>query len=614
VRRLALLLPVLACGPGETPQHPDPELATNPTTQPTTRTRTATPTLTATPTDARPLLIATDAAAMVELEARGYSFGELVVGKKAATAAELSQHRRWQTLSAILERDIDAVMRSDRRSGVGMSHAHRVFDAAWLASENTRFELIGVVNRSDRRAFAPEHCGEVRLVYRLAYTTTSHGITVSSRLPMTVNVVFWQDDPNSPDNCAAVARRWRTRSPEKGKTLASWLVRDDGPLATASKLKAVEINLQSVRWPSTVHPSMAGHAEYLLRVFHRTGDAFVAAPLENQPDIDRIARSPALKTKLKHWIENNIAGIDAGTATLPEEFLAKTARSVAPRGMARRHNRPFRQLLSPRDVAGVNLSGTKYVRTNEELLRRLDGMSCSGCHESRSMAGFHLLGEKRDANKKVDVVALALSPHLGDEIELRRMADRQRPLPERTPGADKGDWGAHCGLTPEHFADWTCAVGLSCQHTLGEEHVGQCLDVSRVQIGAPCEVGTVTQTANPRRDRVGAIKKKTCSGGAVCERNAVGFPAGMCAGACSTDAPEATCGGIALLTDFNDCLARGLPFGRCITTNSRPAGLRRCDADHRCRDDYVCADTGRGSSACMPPYFLFQLRVDGHPL
>jgi hypothetical protein len=52
--------------------------------------------------------------------------------------------------------------------------------------------------------------------------------------------------------------------------------------------------------------------------------------------------------------------------------------------------------------------------------------------------------------------------------------------------------------------------------------------------------------------------------------------------------------------------------------------LKGCDANEPCRDDYICARTAAGHSAskdarerahgaCIPPYFLFQLRVDGHP-
>src|SRR5690606_42020739 len=77
--------------------------------------------------------------------------------------------------------------------------------------------------------------------------------------------------------------------------------------------------------------------------------------------------------------------------------------------------------------------------------------------------------------------------------------------------------------------------------------------------------------------------------------------------------PGAICGGIPLLTEFNGCLARGRSFESCIVENTRPGALRACSFDEPCRDDYVCARVN-GAGACMPPYFLFQLRVDGHPI
>ena len=85
-----------------------------------------------------------------------------------------------------------------------------------------------------------------------------------------------------------------------------------------------------------------------------------------------------------------------------------------------------------------------------------------------------------------------------------------------------------------------------------------------------------------------------------------------CACACASGGPESTCGAIAILTPFNRCLAKGHPFPKCITENVRPAALRKCSTDAPCRDDYICARTPSGEGACIPPYFLFQLRVDGH--
>ena len=91
----------------------------------------------------------------------------------------------------------------------------------------------------------------------------------------------------------------------------------------------------------------------------------------------------------------------------------------------------------------------------------------------------------------------------------------------------------------------------------------------------------------------------------------------MCAGTCASETaavePGAVCGAIAVLTPFNDCLARGGLFSTCAL-HARPASLRECGFDNPCRPDYLCARTPSGASACLPPYFVLQMRVDGHPL
>jgi hypothetical protein len=591
---------------------------------------TATATATAAPAHAAPLAMVSDLGALAYLESRGWSLAERVAGKAATDNQQLYATAAWRSIASTIERDIETLDRSDGRSGIGMKHAHRLFNPAWLAAATARFELVGVVNRLDRAAFVTaEQCGELRLVYRLAYSTQVKGVAVNSRLPMTVNVVAWQD--KSEASCAETAKRWAPAAGLQGEALGRWLASPAGPLASKrgwqTRLKSVEINLQSVRWPSTVHPSMAGHAEYLLRVFHPDGrGAFAPAPMENQVDVPRLRRDAKLRTELLAWLRlpSNLAAIDAGVAVVPERFVAKQARSVAPRGMARLANRPFRQLYRPRDFAQLDLTKMRFARTPEELLRRLDAMSCTGCHHSRSLAGFHLLGEE-PAHRSVDALAEGSSPHLRDELRMRREAlaklaghggalERPRPLPERVPDdiGGPGGWGDHCGLGAQHFGDWSCQQGLSCQPVLGEPLVGACLRADAVGIGGACEVGTVTQKADPHADRVGAIIKRACTAG-TCERNAVGFPGGMCSARCGQAGDDGVCGGIAILVDFNDCLAQHIPFERCIVENSRSAALRRCDEVQRCRDDYICARAG-AEGACMPPYFLFQLRVDGHPM
>ena len=130
--------------------------------------------------------------------------------------------------------------------------------------------------------------------------------------------------------------------------------------------------------------------------------------------------------------------------------------------------------------------------------------------------------------------------------------------------------------------------------------------------GDPCEVGRVIAHVDPHKDRVGRPVERPCAVGVSCNRNQVGFPGGMCTASCAEPGPGGTCGAIAVLRPFNDCLARREPFSRCLAENVTPAGLRACDEATPCRDDYLCVRTEHGG-ACIPPYFLFQMRVDGHP-
>jgi hypothetical protein len=224
-------------------------------------------------------------------------------------------------------------------------------------------------------------------------------------------------------------------------------------------------------------------------------------------------------------------------------------------------------------------------------------------------------------------VLTAISPHLHGELERRQAlvlalaegkpGDFSAPFAER-PTTSAGGYGEHCGLGDPGFSNWQCAQGLACQ-AHGTAHgepaqVGVCLP-PQAGAGDPCESSELTQTDDPHRDRNAKQKTLPCSAAApTCNRSPVGFPGGMCTASCTALPPEAACGAIAVLTSFNDCLARNQPFATCIADNSSPAGLRRCDLDLPCRDDYLCARTAQGDGACIPPYFLFQLRVDGHPI
>jgi hypothetical protein len=63
---------------------------------------------------------------------------------------------------------------------------------------------------------------------------------------------------------------------------------------------------------------------------------------------------------------------------------------------------------------------------------------------------------------------------------------------------------------------------------------------------------------------------------------------------------------------FNECLFANKPFTQCLRNHTSPISMRACDENTPCRDDFICAAGKDGKGSCIPPYFLFQLRLDGH--
>lgn len=571
-----------------------------------------------------PLLLVTDGSMLRHLDQGGLSLGAHLGLPAAVALRDLAAHPGLGQVFATLTADVDEAKRADKRSGVGMAFSHRLFDARWFRSPDVRLELVGVVNRLDRAPFGRGRCGETRLIYRLAYAKRVRGQAVASRLPMTLSLVYGQGGDG--ETCQQVATRWRGPANE-----AKWLLDAKGPLAQSRletrDLLAVEVNLQRARWPSTVRPELGGHAEYVLRVFRPGPDgAWQPAPLENTPDVDKLQQDAKLRAELRAWLGSpaELQRIDQGIAMLPERFLATRALSVAPRGLARLANRPFAQLFPPPSLHGIDLAATR-LGTPTGLVRRLDGLTCAGCHESRSVAGFHVLGED-PVSMRADALAAAISPHLAEDLPRRAafataVANGTAPAHARSPaerpgvveGQPAGGYGAHCGLGDAAFAAWTCDAGLTCR-AIDDPDVGQCLPTT-VGIGDACQPGLVRASVDPHQDGV-TSREIACKGGGYCETSRVGFPGGMCANHCTAAAlrePGARCGAIPSLVAFNRCLALRLPFADCVANNARPAAVRGCSDTQACRDDYVCARTGGREGVCMPPYFLFQLRVDGHP-
>jgi hypothetical protein len=550
-------------------------------------------------------LLVTNPRVVMALELAGWSLGDVLGARDPSSprrpdyaeesAAVLARSPAYADLVAALRGDLDALAAKSPLAGVGQAYMYRLFDIDWLASARAHFELVGVVDRFDFRTAAVPGCGQTRLVYRLAYQPSDASRPVT-RLPMTISVIYL--DRGS--DCRAAAQRWL--AVETATDLADTL--RAGPLArlVPTAFDRIEIDVQSMRVSAPAADTEI-HAEYILRGFDRVAGRLVASPLRDTPATDLTG---AKLDALRDWIGAHRDAIEAGTAELPPEFLATSAVSVTPHGLARLANRPFERL---------------FPDAPDALVRRLDEMSCVGCHQARSIAGFHLLGEDRSGGTR-DAMTIGISPHLSEILgwRFRFLQDSAAagPVPLSEHADDNGRYGAHCG--PD---GWHCAPGLACQPSVVDgDAIGVCLPAGAAQIGDPCQRVKLVGAFGLDGDGATADPSTACDGArSQCDPNAHGFPGGMCTAKCTlgSHVDGAICARIPHHGFERACFLPSVKPEDCITKpgNFALALLRACSRTEPCRDDYVCLrmpDVPRDHGACVPPYFLSQVRVDGPPI
>lgn len=410
--------------------------------------------------------------------------------------------------------------------GVGEGFDFQLFDRALLSSSETRFVLAGVVNRMDRAYAAEASCGEVRLIYRLIRIKPSGEVTAQPRLPMTLNLVLKAKAGNRPERdgaeitCADIAGRWLAAA-DLTSAGANFSGKND-PLDGLDhrNIDRIETNLQIAHAPKSAMRDF--RTDYLLKVFRYDAPAglFVEAPMENQIDGERIAADDSLKREFRAWLLDpvHLGEFDRGTALIPEKFLASGAIAATPVGFDPSDLQPaFRLMrgegavfgdadvvaaLKKATAAGVKLQN---IRSPAGFERRLNDVTCSGCHQTRGIGGFHFPGVDWLAEKPSNSTVVPASPHFfGDQVRRRdilsalrdgRAPDYSRGFASRpqrrgnTELAGTGyldGWGAHCyaqgkpaGANDKSFADWTCAAGLSCQATGKSSRMGMCFVKSR---------------------------------------------------------------------------------------------------------------------------------------
>ncbi|RUV14975.1 MAG: hypothetical protein E5W43_18575 [Mesorhizobium sp.] len=621
----------------------------------------------------RPVTVVDDPQVLAKLDADGFGFAGIfgISGKddlKTLYDAAPAYHAIVDTVAA----DV-AALRADLKAGgrplyeVTDGNVGRIIDMRWLKTDAARFRLVGVVNRLDRRDFAKlggeAGCGEVRFIYRLAYSFRKNGKVLASRLPFNFSAIY-RAAPDADGGCTGVAGRWTPQIDEAAD--AGWL--SGGPLDKASlSFKQLELNAQVVRFPSGQETEFGGQAAYLMRIFGIDGTTISQKPLENTPDTIRLAQDARLKARLTDYVRANAGAIDLGVYEIPDEFLAKKVISWSTFGSARQANHPFTPLFEPEALAGVDYSKLTLARTAEALIERLDNGACHGCHQAGSTAGFHFIGLDDSTTSPLNRIEVGISPHLHAEIPRReawlqatvegREANGFRPLSFAPPAAwkDTGEIAytpaettMPC-LVPEDAArfgsSWQCGAGTVCTQiataTGVRTKLAQCLlpkESRNIFSGHPCLTGTIaSDTAQPFNDRYNVTGQFAAFAPAIsrtaytCRPPKIGVPGGFAYRGCDAKdlafsafkagkpMPSEICGlvggkkfDICVATNnFDQCL------GGAVNRGNRPA----CSADRFCREDYMCqslpSDTpgaGRvkGIGFCSPTYFLFQMRIDNH--
>lgn len=594
------------------------------------------------------------------------------LNKRISAKWLFDNHQGYQRIASHLQSRVDAISSEIQRDLVielkdalryPAGNVGRRLDNRWFASDISFFQLIGIVNRLDKKDFYGG-CGEVRFIYRLAYQDESGA---SSRLPLTFNLVM----ENKERDCRKVAQTW-----VQGESNSSFVQKALN--MDQLRFKQLEVNAQIIRFPSGLETEFAGQALYLLRVYglEKSGQELMLkeVPLENSPDVQRIEQEPAHKESFLEWVNEHILDIDNGTYLIPEEFLATEALSYSTLGINRRANKPFDVVLGGELE---NLDSPKgelrWIKSKEALVDRLNNGTCVGCHQASTTAGFHFLGEDDHTISGVtNRLALPFSAHFHREVSRRRkqltsfintgIEDTFRPH-SLAPATKIVPTNHSCILSEyeqaiQVNAQWKCAPDEQCEKVV-ESNVGfafgQCMPSKESLLaGNTCRTGVITDSKKQsagvfnlhsyadvfaQKQRYDLKEDKQFAYDAYnCRPTRIGVPLGRTYRRCTKEerafvpqqadahVPEicAVVGG----AKFDSCVEKD--FHNCLDSIVARGMVDSCHVDRFCREDYICqalpyqlkgVDTEKGKTIadagvgfCTPTYFVFQLRLDGHPI
>jgi hypothetical protein len=486
----------------------------------------------------------------------------------------------FDQIAKTVSEDLDSIRNKPEYGGADALQLRKGF----LTYQHATIELVGVVNRMDRqfnRDIVPEHhrplaCGEISAVYRFGYEGDLPGGAsgerhYKSRLPVTMNVIFPAEPWSRETTCREVAARWLeyVRLVDLGASREQLLAQARRIVSSLrpADIDRIELNMQGSRAPASADDAndFGTLATYIIRVFRWNPQkgAWWPSYLTNQIDRARLLGNsagddntcaenrgvPIARDALKRFLlsmgdgangANAVGDIDNGLLNIPLPFLACRAVSISPGSASRSGNQPFwdaasgvEQIISNAEIeAALRRYRQRYpdslsfVRSPDDFRTRLNEQSCSGCHQTRAIAGFHLAGADRPGTSPVNSVYLPGSPHFfGDQ--LRRLGIVQgiaagrtvtghdlaasyagRPLNRFTalkPNPDGGGvqlvggWGGTClsaEAQPASQRKWGCAASFVCKpvfQSRNQPGVGMCVNPAGAeQIGESMQQGVVT--------------------------------------------------------------------------------------------------------------------------
>src|SRR6185312_125582 len=258
-------------------------------------------------------------------------------------------------------------------------------------------------------------------------------------------------------SCAEIARRWLATIdlPQSGADLALRLMAPGGPLELLrpENLFRIETNLQIAHAPKSAARDF--RTDYLLKVFDydEQTHAFGEAKLEDQIDRARLLSDPALASAFRTWLlaPDRLAAFDRGTLIVTDQFLASAALAPTPIGFAPSDLQPAFGLVGPNDKAVLRESDVvtaleqaaaqgiafQNIRSVAGFERRLNDITCAGCHQTRGIGGFHFPGVDWMAAKPSNSTVVPGSPHFfGDQVRRRDILAAFRN--GKTPDFSKG--------------------------------------------------------------------------------------------------------------------------------------------------------------------------------